>query len=896
MAVLEIPSLILLMLIVTTPVRSASQTPTSPVYARRPGQDLIVNHSGIGKTTYTVCTGNGSVVLDDHLNPVEGNVTESCIPTPSNSSVYRKLIKTLAIDGQAHIPPVVVLVGTATDTINGGLEFTSSPGILTFFLPEDLLNDPKRLLVQLQSILDEGRHWMNSKIEFPATHGNGATQSPQRTILHRFQHSDRRCSIERRYHPPLAEAQSVLVCSLASSIKTPSGETAAEHHEVTILLSCSLKSGSTAPGHLGLTKLTAARVVRDPQAGVNYLILYLAYSHVTELGNNFEKLICSVGVDLRKIDSGKIHLVERSSGLVSYRQEILDLQPIHIEGIPFLVFHDGITVQIVTEEPIRNATRTTIKQFLKANSIRAMVVDNSTTSLDIVTDNEIFKINLNPCQHRNTCQECLAKNNYLCGFCILQNRCTLQQVCLHGASSESSPSWTEYLPASSARPANCPRILPATPIFYACLQDPSKDQPVHHFYIGYNHAVSVTCRFLYHMAEGNFSEDVISTGTRYESGVSPPERICPFPVGFRTVLPANGFTSGMVEVMVYIHKQTMPFYSLHNTSVLFYTTCDDFRNSETCGRIAPACRWSVVMQECVLSSTTERTVIQGESGNRFAPGDPKDPLLGPSLEPPYNRPENPRAENHGTDKEPRVGIHRNDTLPGLHPELWLNRPERGSTNKNAFITFHGKNLQPDLIVFIGIYECLMTRFVGSHSFICQIDVTLRPAPVGVAPVLIMSSRDKSTVRCTKCSFVFVADQTRVSDAAEDRGSDENLTPISGDHNLDGTSGNTSTGKNASRETIVLLIFAAVAIVTNGKNEDSKDQSHAWIHAGAKPYACLVPNCDRKFCSSSKRKRHMDAMHRGPTDFQCRMPNCHRKFTNPYGLSNHRKICTGKDLK
>ncbi|OQV25836.1 hypothetical protein BV898_00761 [Hypsibius exemplaris] len=94
-----------------------------------------------------------------------------------------------------------------------------------------------------------------------------------------------------------------------------------------------------------------------------------------------------------------------------------------------ILYRHQLTVHLL------NQVQSLVKQpsfpfFLREDGeILAVAISNKDVAVDVLREKELVRLPLNSCSSYSTCDQCIVSRMENCGWCILENRCTIRQTC-----------------------------------------------------------------------------------------------------------------------------------------------------------------------------------------------------------------------------------------------------------------------------------------------------------------------------------------------------------------------------------------------------------------------------------------------------------------------------------
>ncbi|KAL8618189.1 hypothetical protein ACOMHN_059196 [Nucella lapillus] len=224
---------------------------------------------------------------------------------------------------------------------------------------------------------------------------------------------------------------------------------------------------------------------------------------------------------------------------------------------------------------------------LSVDSRGPIVQIQSSTNKDqvyVLSPSKVSLLWIRHCEQRQTCDECVANSDPMCGWCVMQNKCTSQSDC---DASAVTPSW---LAASSASCARMTNVRP-TVVSYESLQTAFADKQItfqlDQVSVQPSSGLDLGCLFVSgdsnHRTKATVNSNVIS---------------CPLPK--RENLPRIPEGKDHEDMVLHFHVQGK---SIVTRSVAVYD-CGSNPDCSSCTNSQYQCQWCYASSSCVQQSQT----------------------------------------------------------------------------------------------------------------------------------------------------------------------------------------------------------------------------------------------------------------------------------------------------
>ncbi|XP_045167311.2 plexin-A1-like isoform X2 [Mercenaria mercenaria] len=215
-----------------------------------------------------------------------------------------------------------------------------------------------------------------------------------------------------------------------------------------------------------------------------------------------------------------------------------------------------------------------------------MFLNREGNYLYAMTKSKLLKVDIDHCLQQTTCQECTSSLDSVCGWCVLQNRCTKQDSCTAGSV---SPAW---LPSRNGVCADMKDVFPRMVSIPAMNHVDKISFKLDKITLADASDLDLHCSFI-----------VMDTKHKTMATVSGERIVCPLPK--RTSLPSLpiGKDHGILEVEFQVQGKTVV-----KRDVSFYN-CQLNTNCTSCTDSSFGCKWCHFRGMCV-ESTADNCINQ----------------------------------------------------------------------------------------------------------------------------------------------------------------------------------------------------------------------------------------------------------------------------------------------
>ncbi|KAL4226893.1 Plexin b2a [Mactra antiquata] len=223
------------------------------------------------------------------------------------------------------------------------------------------------------------------------------------------------------------------------------------------------------------------------------------------------------------------------------------------------------------------------------NAIKSLFLNQAGDYVFAVTKNKVMKIHVEHCVDRRSCRSCMASLDSVCGWCVMEDRCTKQEDCTRASV---NPSW---LPSKNGVCADMKDVYPNVVSVPAMTHGNTLKFKLDRISLDESEGVDIHCSF----AMMNTVHKTIATmvGDRISCLLPEKTDIPTLPVG--QVMPRGD--NSVIEVRFQIDGKTVV-----KRDVSLYN-CQSNSNCTSCTESSFGCKWCHVRGLCIES--TEQSCI-----------------------------------------------------------------------------------------------------------------------------------------------------------------------------------------------------------------------------------------------------------------------------------------------
>ncbi|OQV25829.1 hypothetical protein BV898_00755 [Hypsibius exemplaris] len=458
------------------------------------------------------------------------------------------------------------------------------------------------------------------------------------------------------------------------------------------------------------------------------LLLYVAFvSSIPDQRSTKNRFVCSFDIfHVLNTTAGRFGAERRSDMTPRHKLCTAVFSEGHVAEVLATRIDDQIIILYRNQHTIHLLSQNFVKQpsfpfFMRKNSeILAMAISNKDVSVDILTEKELVRLPLNSCSSYSTCDQCIVSRMDNCGWCILENKCTIRQTCfrLNITLTDQHNFWLNA--HRGVRASSCPTIRHMHSSFYAAVE---KSTTTDHLVkltlarypdFGKSNLV-VMCVFprRENHTEGNQTMSVWHVTTNDHPVIE-----CPIPGRLRSKIwlsPGHPFYDHQTVLIQVTDGQQSA--TIATASMIVYKSCDQLSCSE-CLSLYPTCGWTFRNGTGMCRSSDNNTtqIVTCEAPD-------------------------------ATGRTPAT-----DSIDSINPIMLENNPIHGPLAEETVIRFTGQNLPETLTVSVGKDECVIISR-DSSSLNCSIRPDVSVYEIGNV-TLYIADTTKGELRCKNCSFAF----------------------------------------------------------------------------------------------------------------------------------------------
>lgn len=252
----------------------------------------------------------------------------------------------------------------------------------------------------------------------------------------------------------------------------------------------------------------------------------------------------------------------------------------------YLGTKDGALKKVTVADSGLVTIVTSIDLDLHHTVMSPMFLNKEGDYLYALTETKLLKVDVDHCLQRTTCQECTRSLDSVCGWCVLQNRCTKQEACSAGSV---MPSW---LPSRNGVCAAMKDVSPSMVSIPAINRDDKISFKLDKIKLAGSGDIELHCSFV-----------VMDTKHKTIATVSGDRIICPLPE--RTSLPSlpvgkvlHRQDHGVLEVEFQVQGKTVV-----KRDVSLYN-CQLNDNCTSCTESSFGCKWCHFRGMCMESTAS----------------------------------------------------------------------------------------------------------------------------------------------------------------------------------------------------------------------------------------------------------------------------------------------------
>ncbi|OQV25833.1 hypothetical protein BV898_00758 [Hypsibius exemplaris] len=479
----------------------------------------------------------------------------------------------------------------------------------------------------------------------------------------------------------------------------------------------------------GHTPLLMNATAANAEFDNDQLLLYVAFvSSIPDQPSTKSRFVCSFDIfnvlntTAGGFDAEQKSLIPRQKLCTAVFSEghVAEILATRIDAQIIILYRNQHTVYLLSQVQSR-VKQPSFTFFTSENSkIRAMAISNKNVAVDILTEEKLVRLPLNSCSSYSTCDQCMVARMDNCGWCILENKCTIRQTCfrLNITLTDQRNFWLNA--HRGVRASSCPTIRHMHSSFYASVRTSSTT----------DHLVKLT--LARYPDFGIFNLVVICVFPRRENHKESDQTLpvwyvttndhpvieCPIPVRLRSSIwlsPGHPFYDHQTVLIQVTDGQQSS--TIATVSMIVYKSCDQLSCSE-CLSLYPTCGWTfrngTVMCRSRDNNTTQMVTCEAPDA---------------------------------TGRTPAA-----DSIDSIKPVVLENNPTHGPLAEETVIRFTGQNLLGTLAVFVGKDECVIISR-DSSSLNCSIQPDASVYEIGNV-TLYIADTIKGELRCKNCSFAF----------------------------------------------------------------------------------------------------------------------------------------------